>query len=74
MRSNREQLRMEILLDGLIDAVGLPRIHNRAEWLNPGATASELQKETIESIRWLADKDSSTRDIPIPTASSCPCH
>jgi hypothetical protein len=55
MSSRTEQLRMEILLDGLVDAVGLPRIHSQVESLNPGASASELQSQTIEAIRSLAE-------------------
>lgn len=53
--STSGRLRLEILLDGLVDAVGLPRIHWHVERLNPGASASELQSQTIEAIRSLAE-------------------
>ena len=55
MSATGEQLRQDILLDGLVDAVGLPRIHWHAERLNPDAPASELQAQTIEAIRSLAE-------------------
>ncbi|RDH75249.1 hypothetical protein DVS77_28180 [Mycolicibacterium moriokaense] len=43
------------MLDGLVDAVGLPRIHWQVARLNPGASAAELQAQTIEAIRSLVD-------------------
>lgn len=55
MSTTGEQLRQEIMLDGLVDAVGLPRIHWQAERLNPDAKASELQAQIIEAIRSLAE-------------------
>lgn len=55
MTSTAEKVSREILLDGLVDCVDLPRIHWLVEQELPNADATELQAVTISVIRTLVE-------------------
>jgi hypothetical protein len=54
MTNVREQLRKEVLLEGLVDFVPFHRVHATAESLAPESSVSERQSLTIEAVRSLA--------------------
>lgn len=55
MRTAPEGLRHQVLLDGLVDCVDLPRIHWLVEQEPPDADVTELQAVTIAAIRTLVE-------------------
>lgn len=53
MNNIRRTVREELLLDGLEGAVPLTIVDSHATELNPAIPISELQKETLETVRSL---------------------
>jgi hypothetical protein len=56
MSTAREQVRNELLTDGLIDYVDLGAVDSQVSRHNPSASVSEVQHESLEVIRALVSE------------------
>jgi hypothetical protein len=53
MTTARENVRIELITDGIADYVDLGAVDSQVSRHNPSASVSEVQRETLETIRSL---------------------